>query len=55
MEGLKNIFEIYRKFCEYQTEKPLTDDGGCDNCPAADICNMGLYEKALKELKNKSI
>ena len=51
MEGLKNILEIYKKFCEHQTEKPFADGGGCDNCPASGICNMELYEKAVKELK----
>lgn len=50
MDGLKNIYEIYKRFCEHQTENST-----CDNCPANDICDNSLYEKALEELKELSI
>lgn len=46
MEGLKNIFEIFKVFCEDYQGRNF-----CDTCPARHLCNCGLYEKALEELK----
>lgn len=49
-ENTQKILDILNKFCIAQQQKGWDKFGGCEYCPAKEICSGITWERAEEEL-----